>query len=160
MIVVADTSPINYLVLIEQVDILARIYKRVVVPQAVFDELNSPDAPASVRMWLVNRPAWLEIRSVEVATDPSLDYLGRGEREAIALAQSAKAERLIVDEGQARREATRRGIRIIGLLGVLLEASRRRLIHLPSAISRLRETSFYVSEELFDHLLDLDRHRS
>ncbi len=67
---------------------------------------------------------------------------------------------MIVDDGDARREATRRGIPIIGLLGVLLEASRRGLLDLSETVEKLRHTTFYVSEELILRLLELDRHRS
>jgi predicted nucleic acid-binding protein len=51
MIVVADTSPLNYLVLLGNIEILAKIYGEVVVPQTVLDELQDNDAPAEVRAW-------------------------------------------------------------------------------------------------------------
>jgi predicted nucleic acid-binding protein len=35
MIVVADTSPINYLLLIQEIDILPKMYGKVVIPRAV-----------------------------------------------------------------------------------------------------------------------------
>ncbi len=56
MIVVADTSPLNYLVLIGHIDILARIYAEVLVPQTVLDELQDSDAPAEVRAWVSAPP--------------------------------------------------------------------------------------------------------
>ena len=49
MLVVADTTPINYLVLIAQIDILAALYPQVVIPSAVAAELQHPKAPAVVR---------------------------------------------------------------------------------------------------------------
>jgi hypothetical protein len=51
MIVVADTSPLNYLVLLGHIDILAKIYAEVLAPQTVLDELQDSDAPAEVRAW-------------------------------------------------------------------------------------------------------------
>lgn len=160
MIVVADTSPINYLVLIGHEDILAHIYRRVIIPQAVFDELNSLDAPIAVQKWLATRPTWLEVNHDSPFPDATLDYLGRGERDAIVLAQFLKADRLIVDEGAARREATKRVIPIIGILGLLLEASRRGLLDLAEAIQALQATSFYMSDELVARVLALDRKKS
>jgi len=160
MIVVADTSPINYLLLIGCVDVLALIYQQVIVPQAVFEELNAAEAPGEVRAWLAQKPSWFEVSSHELTSDSSLDYLGRGERDAIALAQFTNADRLIVDDGDARREAVLRGVPVIGLLGVLLEASRRGLLDLPETMKKLRRTSFYVSDELIRHLLEVDRRRS
>jgi predicted nucleic acid-binding protein len=48
MIVVADTSPINYLILIQEVDILPKMYGRVVIPQTVREELVRASAPQLV----------------------------------------------------------------------------------------------------------------
>jgi len=40
-VVVADTSPVNYLVLIDCIDVLRRLYARVVIPDEVLSELTS-----------------------------------------------------------------------------------------------------------------------
>jgi predicted nucleic acid-binding protein len=61
MIVVADASPINYLILIEDIDILSKMYGRVVIPHAVYEELLRPSAPEVVRNWIGQMPSWLEI---------------------------------------------------------------------------------------------------
>jgi predicted nucleic acid-binding protein len=64
MIVVADTSPINYLILIEEIDILTKMYGSVVIPHAVREELVRPSAPEPVRKWTrSSRHAWLEVRT-------------------------------------------------------------------------------------------------
>ncbi len=52
MIVVADTAPLNYLILIEQVDLLRVLYGEVFIPEAVWHELSAPAAPASVAQWV------------------------------------------------------------------------------------------------------------
>jgi predicted nucleic acid-binding protein len=52
MIVIADTGPLNYLVLIGEVDVLPHLYTRVIVPEAVVKELRAAGAPASVRTWI------------------------------------------------------------------------------------------------------------
>ena len=54
-LVVADTSPLNYLILIEQVEILPALFEKVFVPQIVRDELQHSEAPESVRRWIANR---------------------------------------------------------------------------------------------------------
>ncbi len=81
MTVVSDTSPINYLVLIDCVHVLPDLFERVVVPQAVRDELLAVGAPDKVKDWAANPPAWFEIQQVG-AVDPLLNRLGEGEREA------------------------------------------------------------------------------
>src|SRR5207249_7734079 len=63
MVVVADTSPINYLVLIAQIDLLKQLYARILIPPAVLAELKHPVAPKPVRDWADNAPEWVEVRS-------------------------------------------------------------------------------------------------
>jgi len=92
MIVVSDTSPLNYLVLIEQEDILRKLFGRVVIPQTVFDELRATGASAKVRDWASSLPAWIEVKQTNLIADASLDVLDAGEREAILLAQELSAD--------------------------------------------------------------------
>jgi predicted nucleic acid-binding protein len=60
-LVVADTSPLNYLILIEEVATLPALFEKVLVPQVVRDELRHDEAPERVRRWIAKPPAWLEI---------------------------------------------------------------------------------------------------
>ncbi|MGA2250747.1 DUF3368 domain-containing protein [Terracidiphilus sp.] len=84
-------------------------------------------------------------------------YLDAGEIEAITLAEILQADVLIIDDMSARREAKRRGLSIIGTLGVLREASQQGLVYLHSAVARLRRTNFYASAELLEKLLKLTK---
>lgn len=80
MTVVSDTSPINYLVLIELPDLLPKLFGRVLIPEAVHRELQSSKAPDPVKRFLAEVPGWLEVRaSPEI--DPALRHLDSGERE-------------------------------------------------------------------------------
>src|SRR5215475_5521060 len=98
MIVVADTSPVNYLILIQEIDVLPKIYGRVVIPQTVREELLRAFAPELVRSWMDHLPMWLEVRSPSSAPDSSLAKLDAGERDAIVLAAELYADQLIVDD--------------------------------------------------------------
>lgn len=51
-VVIADTSPINYLILIGEIGVLSRLYNQVVIPDEVAAELVDHDAPAAVRVWM------------------------------------------------------------------------------------------------------------
>jgi hypothetical protein len=94
MLVVADTSPINYLVLIQHEAILPALYQRVVIPPAVLVDLRHARTPEAVRAWVTHPPAWLEVRRPIQALDTQqFPKLGAGEREAIALAQELHAKR-------------------------------------------------------------------
>jgi predicted nucleic acid-binding protein len=161
MIVVADTTPVNYLILIDEIDVLPRLYGRVVIPLAVHEELTHSRAPASVRVWIAQPPDWLEILSTTPNTDTALEMLDAGEREAIALAEqlsfSSDSVQLVIDELQGRREAERRGLHVIGTIGVLREAADEGLLDLRSAIERLRQTSFHISPAILARLLDKER---
>lgn len=160
MIVVADTSPINYLVLIGHIDILPRIYREIVVPESVLEELRDPESPATVREWLSARPEWLNVDSRIFQADILLDRLDRGERDAILLAEAIGAERIIMDDLEGRRAAENRSLAVIGTLGILAEASRRKLLDLPHALASLQTTNFYIAPELIEKLLlrEIDRH--
>jgi predicted nucleic acid-binding protein len=141
MIVVADTSPINYLILIEAADVLQGLYSSVVVPNAVVQELLDARAPIAVRDWISNPPAWLK-RHPDPPGDPTLAYLGKGQSAALTLAQILAADKLLIDERAGRVEAERRHLPATGLLGVLADAHVAGLLSLKEALRRLRATSF------------------
>ncbi len=157
MIIVSDTTPLNYLILIGQVHVLHELYGSVLIPQSVFDEMQRAETPAEVRVWIAARPEWLEVRPAQ-ATDPSLK-LGAGEREAIALALELHADALLLDDRKARQEAQKRGLTVTGTLAVLAAAARRDLVDLPTAITRLQQTTFRAPLALIQSLLDQDRER-
>lgn len=96
MVVVADTSPINYLVLIEQIGILPRLFTRVLIPPAVFDELTHPAAPSPVREWTERRPIWLEV--ITPKDTVPFAQLDPGESQAISLAGELGADVVLIDE--------------------------------------------------------------
>lgn len=124
MLVVADASPLNYLIQIQCDYCLPRLYSRVLAPRAVIDELRHPGAPTAVAAWLRALPDWLEIRSIARPT-LDLEHLDAGEREAIELAIQEHANLLLIDDRVGRLEADRRGITTTGTLGVLLAADIR-----------------------------------
>jgi uncharacterized protein len=154
MIVVADTSPLNYLVQISCESVLPVLYKRIVVPAAVLAELSHPDTPSVVSSWLLHLPAWIEVRRTSSRPDPALAALDPGEREAIQLAQEQHAELLLIDERRGRMEAQRRGLATTGTLGVLLGAGQRGLIDAEAMYQQLlTTTNFRCTPELENRFL-------
>lgn len=67
MIVVADSGPLHYLILLEQIELLQRFYGQVVVPEPVASELSNRAAPAIVREWITKPPSWVDVRPVTSA---------------------------------------------------------------------------------------------
>lgn len=155
MIVVSDTTPVNYLVLIDRVHLLRDLYGRLLLPQAVFGEMQREETPDKVRAWAVSLPGWVEARAA-ASPDPTLK-LGAGEREAIALAEEIGADLLLVDDRKARREARRRGLAITGTLAVLVAAAERGLVDLPIAVAALRQTTFRAPAGLIEEILGRGR---
>ena len=80
-----------------------------------------------------------------------MKHLGRGEREAIQLAEEQRASLLLIDERRGQSEAVRRGLSTTGTLGVLLDAGEAGP---PQAYRRLiEETTFRTSPALEGHFL-------
>jgi predicted nucleic acid-binding protein len=161
MTVVADSSPLNYLILIDHTQILPKLFRQVLVPEGVFRELQNPGTPSKTALWIADRPDWLVVQKpVAIAEDAALGKLGVGEREAITLSlQYRPGVILLIDDGKGRREASRLQIRAFGLLGILDMAATRSLIDLPNTIERLIQTSFYVTPMLLKTLLERDADR-
>ena len=104
MIVVADSSPLRYLILIEHTHVLPALYGHVIVPPAVIAELTRERTPNLVRKWVMERPDWLHVQVPTQGIAPGRTDLGEGEREAIRLAVEMSADALLVDDRDARHE--------------------------------------------------------
>ncbi len=154
MFVIADTSPLNYLVLIDAIDILPKLYGRVAVPQPVLHELLHPDTPALVSEWARELPVWAQVVPFDVALiDNKLAELDAGERAAIALAQTFPNALLLMDDAKGRKEAGERHIATVGTLGILRDAASLGWVNLPEAFHLLRQTTFRLPVALIAHLL-------
>lgn len=156
MIVVADSGPLHYLILLEEATLLPRFYGAVLVPQAVVRELTHAGAPPKVAQWMSAPHDWLRIESV---TPDQLhivsEDLDLGDREAIALAEAVHADLLLMDDAAGRAEARRRNLKVTGTLGVLRIAAEQGLIDVPTVIARLRKTNFYFNEGLIRSVFGL-----
>jgi predicted nucleic acid-binding protein len=158
MLVVSDTSPLCYLLLIGEIQILTQLYHQVLIPKIVQDELLHEESPIVVQNWINDPPSWLIIKNIDISGSQDLEVLDPGETAAILLAEKENANLIIIDDGLGRKIASYRGLKVTGLLGVLDQADYHSLINLPDVISRLRKTSFRASSSLLDALLK--RHSS
>src|ERR1035437_6659575 len=147
MIVVADTGPINFLVLIEAVDVLQPLYTHVVVPETVAGELRSAGAPPAVQTWIAQPPDWLEVRP-DPPPDPALRFLDPGEAAALSLAELLGADEILIDDRDGRTEAERRHLHVTGTVGVLADGHLAGLLDFDLALARLRTTNSRLSVEV------------
>jgi predicted nucleic acid-binding protein len=152
-LVVADTSPIRYLVQIGQIDVLPRLFEEIFLSSVVADELRHPSAPPVVRDWMQQLPAWLEVMPVADVDDPALEALDRGERSAIALGLSLNADLILIDDRKGATAALNKGFEVTGTLGVLDLAADRGLVDLVDVLDRLKRTNFRYPQGLLDALL-------
>jgi predicted nucleic acid-binding protein len=150
MIVVADATPLRYLILIEAIGILPTLYGHMLIPQRVADELQRQRTPLPVRQWMAQAPAWLELRAPQFAPERALLRLGAGERDAIVLAQELRADLLVMDDWDGRQAAEQRALTVLGTLGVLDAAAARSLVSLPEALTRLQATNFRMRPEMVE----------
>lgn len=97
-VVVSDTGPLHYLVLIDSIDILPQPFGSVCVPVSVQAELDRPETPALVRAWIAEQPAWLEVRQAPATEDTVLRSMHQGERDAIDLAVAIHADLVLMDD--------------------------------------------------------------
>ena len=155
MIVIADTSPINYLVQIGEVGVLPKLYDSILIPPSVRNELQHPRAPDAVRRWINQPPEWLQVRASSLTPDSELleADIEVGERDAILLAQELAADELIMDDLGGRREAERRRLSVTGAIGVLRAAAKLELLDFRDAVDRLLRMNFRIEKEFLNRLI-------
>ena len=155
MLVVSDTSPLVALVHLGRLDLLQKIYREVLIPPAVMQELQR--APDSRVADAVGAAGFLRIVAPTQRLDDSTlpAGLGEGELEALALALENRADFLLLDESRGRRAGERLGLRITGTLGVLVAAKAIGLIDTVTPLIESLESGiqFRIGKRLRDSIL-------
>ncbi|MCK4761340.1 MAG: DUF3368 domain-containing protein [Candidatus Aminicenantes bacterium] len=154
--IVCNTSPIINLAAIGELEILKKLYGKIVIPGAVYDEITvkGRGQPGDEE---VRTSGWIEVINIKdrnLLTALAVD-LHPGEAEAIILAMEQNSDLLIIDENRARRISSKFGIRFMGLLGVLLRAKRKGYI---PAVKPLMDdlairAGFWIDRELYQTIL-------
>jgi len=147
-VVVADTTPLNYLIQIGQVELLRDLFGKVMIPEAVLAELHHPKAPSAVANWLLRLPERLTVEKVK-RLDQTIQ-LGHGENEAISLAVERHILIVLMDERRGRSAAETRGLLPIGTLNILDLADERGLADGVAMLEALKQTTFRAESELLD----------
>ncbi len=154
MLVVSDSSPIISLSLIDRLDLLKKLYGGLLIPPTVCDEISG-DKQANHQP--INSLNWFETRSVfnTMTVALLLRELDLGEAEAIALTYESKADLLLLDDRKARSVAAYLGLPIAGLLDVLDEAKREKLIPAikPILDDLIEHAKFRISPKLYKRTL-------
>ena len=152
---IVDTGPLIFLSNLNHLDLLKSGAKTVCVSQAVIDEIQAkPDEAARAIDHACQ--SWLSVREVgnRQAVEILLADFGPGEAETIVLAKELQADRVVMDDLDARRFARRIGLELIGTLGLLLLARLEgKIISLHQEIERLEAVGFRAAAELVERLL-------
>lgn len=154
--VVSDAGPLIALARTQHLSLLERLFERVLIPEAVRDELalTSERPGAQALSKALARENWLVVRKVR-AIIPGSPGLGPGESEAIALA-GREGALLLIDDRLGRRAARSAGLRIIGTGRVLLAAKRDGLIERVSPVlDELGDAGYRLSDALVQRLKQL-----
>lgn len=158
MIIVCDTSPINNLAAINQLNLLHQLYGTVVIPKAVYQELIAPDFPVAGAIE-VQTLSWIQTYQVNnnAVVEALQNELDLGEAQAIALALELQADQLLIDERLGRTVAARLNLRYTGILGILIEAKSQALISevKPMLDALINQAGFWVGEPLYERVLRL-----
>ncbi len=158
MIVVSNTSPITNLAAINQLNLLQQLYSRIIIPEAVYQELTNVGTIVSGAIE-VQTFEWIQVQTItNRSTVISLQLeLDEGEAEAIALASELKADLLLLDERRGYQVASRYGLQVKGVLGVLIAAKSRGLIPAvkPVMDELIGIAGFWVTEQLYNRVLQM-----
>lgn len=140
--IVSNSSCIISLERMGSLNLLRRTFSEVLIPEAVFQEIGlNLDWITVVKV--CNREL---VQSLET-------QLGPGESEAIALAVENHLP-IILDDQKARKLAQRLNVRVVGTLGMIIQAKRNGIIpNVKPIILKLKEVNLYLSQELIDQIL-------
>ena len=162
MIVVSTTSPLTNLAAIGHFELLQTLFAQLHIPSAVWEELNAfgtawPGRNAVASAKWIQRHSTLnstQNRHLINALERDLD---RGESAAIALALEVNADLILLDEYEGRRVAQRLGLRVMGVVGILLSAKQNQLVdEIQPMLHELRTTAgFYLSDAVYRRALSL-----
>lgn len=155
MIVVSDTTPLSELAKVGQLVLLPNVSGRIIIPGEVYNELTAATDPA---ITAVLSEKWIEVRQVidtqKVLALRTTTKLGLGECNAIILAEELGATRLLLDDLAARKEAQRRGLPIIGTVGIVLIAKQLGLIpNIKQVLDDLIANGTRISQQLYQETL-------
>jgi predicted nucleic acid-binding protein len=144
MIVVSDTSPINYLIKVGEIKLLKQLFKEVFIPPAVYNELKALPLNNSILSMAMGE-GWLHTQlPTQELPEHFKEDLDEGEAEALALAIEISASLVLIDERRAAAVARKLGLRSFGLIGILIEAKEQGCITaIKPLLDHIRTKGFY-----------------
>jgi len=153
LIVVSNSTILIGLAKIDKLDLLKKLFSKVYIPEAVFDELTQTQKVGASD---IKRASYLERKSPNDVKEVALllGNLDRGEAEVLALSKELNADLVLIDEEKARKAAVLAGFEVMGLMGVLLLSKRQGFLKsIKPLIAELKEKKFRVAEDIVADIL-------
>ncbi len=155
MVIISDTSPITNLIQIGRLGLLRALFNKIIIPELVYQELILIPG----QLIVLSEADWMEIRGLSDKTPFTQlsTQLDKGEAEAIALCMELNADLLIIDEFKGRKIAEKHGLKLTGLLGILLRAKEKGLlVAVKPEMDRLKSAAgFRIHPKLYLDILIL-----
>lgn len=149
MAAVADASPLILLAKVGHLSLVSELYQQVFVPPAVASEIRAKPDTLSVDLERFLRPETVRSPQNAKRVQALARDLGAGESEAIALAAEIPDAILVMDDAEGRRVARGFGLRVTGILGVLIEAKARGLLPaVGPVLDQLMAEGFWLSDAM------------
>lgn len=161
MIVVSDTTPLISFLKINRINLLEKLFGKVFVPLAVYQELTA-DARFAEEAKQISQSTFIEVREVKnpqaVSILKRVTGLDQGESEAIVLTDELKADLLLMDEAKGRTVSNDMGIKVMGTIGILMAAHEEQELTAEEAklcIDILQRSGRHISQKHYQMLLDM-----
>ncbi len=152
MIIISDTSPLSVLAEIGELDILRKLYGRVVIPVAIWQECLHPHSPPGLAAAFQAADSFFDIVP-DPALLPEAVSVDPGEAAAISLAWLHRSEAtLIIDDRDGRQLCDALGLRKTGTAGVIFEAAQAGEADFDAVMTKLRATRFRIAPPVVDEL--------
>lgn len=149
-IIIVNSSPLIYLSAIDQISILQKLFREIIIPEAVKREIMSGGKDnfgfKEISTW-----KWIKVKRIknQLAKDYLSTDIDEGESEVIVLAEELKAKTVIMDDRLGRRIAKLRGFNVIGTLRVLVSAKEKGVVaEIKPLIKQLKKAGFWISDDV------------
>ncbi len=153
--IISNTTPILSLLKIDKLDLLKELYGKVIVPLAVYQEIEKgKEKPYYKDLTSLD---WIEIQNIKnLNTIEYLIDLDDGEAEVLILAKETNADLVILDEIMGRRYAKQLELNLTGTIGVLLKAKEKGLIlSIKNLMTELENKGTWLNPKLISKVLKI-----
>jgi len=149
--IIGDSSALVALAVVNQLELLEKLYDNLYIPEAVFNEVTQIGKPQSdkLRQFLQSRVKRVDLTLTQLG-------LGLGELEAITLYKNLDADVLLIDDNRAKKYASLNGVKVIGSLGILIKAKEQGHIEkVKPLLDEIQKSEVYIAMKLIEKVLEI-----